>query len=193
MSGLKAALIATVALCGIGGGGWTASAGTFPWKPGETPPTVAGLALGDTEQHAREVLGNPESVDKSGSATVLEYKKKGLQVLVTPEDGIAIIRLRSPEAGTIDGLQIGDRDLQVVGRWGPPDQTDGRTAFYNAGIWTITVRLADKAPQIADLMLGWNQKKDPIPPPPNPAQPAKPGAAPSGAPAPGKGQVSRTR
>ena len=36
-----------------------------PWKTGDKAPSVAGVKLGDTEQHALDVLGPPDDVKAS--------------------------------------------------------------------------------------------------------------------------------
>ncbi len=133
--------------------------GTFPWKAGDTPPMLAGLSLGDTEDHVRVVLGPPDNTGKMGDGNVLEYELKGLQVIATKADGISIIRLRKPEAGAIDGIKIGDDVTSVITKWGHPESGQDRVALFTAGTWTVEVRLEDNGPKVVDILLAWNDTK----------------------------------
>src|SRR5271163_503501 len=99
-----------------------ASEAAFPWKAGDNPPAVAGIALGDTEQHVRDVLGEPTTTSEMGAANVLEYPAKGLEISATRADGVSIIRLRTPAAGSIDDIKIGDEVSAVIAKWGHPSE-----------------------------------------------------------------------
>jgi hypothetical protein len=136
-----------------------AQTGAFPWKAGDNPPAVAGIALGDTAQHVREVLGKPGHVGKMGVADLFEYPRLGLQVISTTSDGVSIIRLRTPQAGEIDGIKVGDSADVVLSKWGTPSTGQDRTALFNAGVWTVSVKVAPTKPQIIDILLGWNTTK----------------------------------
>jgi hypothetical protein len=132
----------------------------FPWKAGDSPPVVlAGLQLGDPEDRVRTVLGTPDSVDQMGAGHVLTYRARGLQVIATRADGVSVIRLQKAEAGAIDGIRVGDDVSVVLSKWGHPTDGQDRVALFTAGTWTVEVRLADKGPQIVDLMLAWNDTK----------------------------------
>jgi hypothetical protein len=96
-----------------------------------------------------------------GAGNALEYPARGLEVVATPEDGVSIIRLRTPDAGSIGGIKIGDDVSVVLAKWGPPDGGEGRIALYNAGVWTVEVRLADSTPNVIDILLAWNTTKWP--------------------------------
>ncbi|HTW33393.1 MAG TPA: hypothetical protein VMD53_02160 [Rhizomicrobium sp.] len=139
----------------------TAAEGMFPWKAGDHPPSVAGIALGDSEQHVRQVLGEPTSTAKMGAANILEYQPSGLEITATKADGVSIIRLRTPQAGAIDGIKIGDSVSTVIAKWGNPSDGHGRVALFNAGVWTVEVRLADDGPNVVDILLAWNTTKWP--------------------------------
>ena len=138
-----------------------ACAGEFPWKAGDDPPAVAGVALGDTAAKARQVLGPPASTRTMGVADLLLYPRLGLEVIATDTDGVSIIRLRAAKAGAIDGIRVGDSADMVTRKWGAPHVGQGRTGLYNAGVWTVSVRLAPAAPRIVDILLGWNTTKFP--------------------------------
>lgn len=154
----------------------------FPWRAGDPPPQVRGVALGDNDQRVRELLGEPGRTSKLGSADVLDYPDLGLQFVLTKAEGVAIIRLETADAAALDDIRVGAGAQEMLAKWGPPHEAQERTALYNAGNWTITVRLAAQAPKVTDLALGlntikWADLAPPQPPPVNPApnkgQPAR--------------------
>jgi len=135
----------------------------FPWKAGDAAPSVHGVTLGDTEAHARAVLGAPAKTAKMGGGDVWDYPD-GLQIIANAGDGVSIIRLRTVTAGAIGGTKVGDTAASVVGKWGVPDATSsGGVALYNAGVWTVELRAKDG--KVIDMLLGWNQTKWPKEPP----------------------------
>ena len=129
-------------------------------RPGDTAPAARWGQLGDTEQHAREVLGPPADTSKLGSADVFDYAS-GLQIIGNPTDGVSIIRLRSRGAGSIDGVRIGDDPQSVLAKWGKPDSGAGAVALYNAGVWTVEVKLDATGLKVGDILLAWNTTKWP--------------------------------
>lgn len=123
----------------------------FPWKPGAAPPPVAGIHLGDGRVRLAAVLGQPSGTEKLGEdALALTYRKRGVQVLYAPLDGVAIIYLLTRAAGDIGGLRLGDNSQQVLARWGDPPAAGGPMAIYRAGDWGAFVKLGedDKVKQL---------------------------------------------
>ncbi len=127
-----------------------------PWKTGDVAPTVNGVKLGDTEQHALDLLGPPDDVNSTSNGELLEYTTKGLEVTCT-KDGVIAIRLLAPDAGSIDGIKVGDIARDVMLKWGAPQGGSGRIAHFGPGPWVIVVHLADKDPTIVDLTLALNR------------------------------------
>jgi len=127
------------------------------WKPGDAPPVVNGLKLGDSEQRALDLLGVPDEVNPTTNGELLEYRTKGIEVTATTKEGVTAIRLLSPEAGTIDGIRVGDIARNVVLRWGAPQMGTGRVAHFGTRDWIISVHLADKESTIVDLTLALNR------------------------------------
>lgn len=134
--------------------------GAFPWRAGDNPPVIAGVTLGDTEDRARTLLGIPKSAAKMGNSDVLDYPT-GLQIIANKEDGVSILRLRAPAAGSIDGIRIGDDMRKVLAKWGPPDAGQGNVSLYNAGVWTVEIKSGDNNRTVIDILLGWNSTKWP--------------------------------
>jgi hypothetical protein len=126
-----------------------------PWKTGDEPPTVNGVKLGDTEQRALDLLGVPDEVNPTSNGELLEYTTKGLEVTAT-KDGVTAIRLLSRDAGSIDGIRVGDIARAVVLKWGAPQGGSGVEAQFGPGPWVIVVRLAAQDPTIVDLTLALN-------------------------------------
>jgi hypothetical protein len=133
----------------------SATAAPRPWKSGDKPPAVAGVSLGDTEQHALDVLGAPDEVTPNSDSEVLQYLAKGLEIAATKKDGVVAIHLLKPEAGTVDGIKVGDIARNVLMKWGAPTGGRDRTAEFGPPGWTISVRLSSKEPTIIDLTLAY--------------------------------------
>ena len=135
----------------------SAGAAPRPWQASDKPPVVAGIKLGDSEQHALDVLGAPEEVAPNADSEVLQYPDKGLEVTATKKDGVIAIKLLTPEAGEIDGVKVGDIARTVILKWGMPSGGQGRIALFGPPIWTIAVHLADKDPTILDMTLAYRR------------------------------------
>jgi len=115
--------------------------GAFPWKPGDAPPAVAGIHLGDDRARFEPILGKPSQTQKLGEdAWAFTYRQRGVQVLYTPLDGAAIIYLLTPTAGDIGGVRLGDARKDVLARWGNPSSAQGETALYLAGTWVVVMK-----------------------------------------------------
>jgi hypothetical protein len=139
--------------------GVPAAANAFPWAAGAPSPVIDGTSLGQTEQQALAALGRPASTSKMNGSDVFGWAN-GLQVIANAGDGVSIIRLMSPQSGSIDGIQVGATVTAVLAKWGDPDLTGPGVDLYNAGVWTVEVRYGD-AGEVTDLLLAWNQTKWP--------------------------------
>jgi hypothetical protein len=129
-----------------------AAANGFPWKAGDKPPAVAGIALGDSEQHALDVLGPPDDSASMPAGDVLRYTEKGLEITAATRH-VSVIALLKPEAGAIGGLRVGDKARDVILKLGAPQDGNGRLARFGAGDWLIIVRLAPKESVIEEIAL----------------------------------------
>ncbi len=147
-------LFATVALSALLAAG-SAVAAPRPWQASDKPPEVAGIKLGDSEQHALDVLGAPDDVTPNADGEVLQYVAKGLEVAATKKDGVVAIHLLKPEAGSIDGIKVGDIARNVLLKWGAPSGGRDRIAEFGTPRWAIAVRLSNKEPTIIDLTLSY--------------------------------------
>jgi len=137
---------------------------TFPWRAGDAPPVVAGIRLGEAREAVIARLGAPNNQNVPGGKPFgqeyfLNYDK--LSALGMPNDGISVILLRTPQAGDIDGLRVGQTVSALVDRWGAPPDQDGVTGIYAAGTWAVVVKLDQARKHIASLQLGWTPLKWP--------------------------------
>lgn len=152
---MRAVALAGLIVLAVG----SASAAPRAWKTSDKPPEVAGLKLGDTEQHALDVLGAPDEVTPNADGEVLQYLEKGLEVAATKKDGVVAIHLLKPEAGSVDGIKVGDIARNVLLKWGAPSGGLDRVAEFGTPRWTISVRLSAKEPTIIDLTLAYKGAK----------------------------------
>ena len=141
-----------------------AAAGPFPWGARDKPPAVAGVALGDSEQHALDILGPPDDVNSSAMGELLEYGAKGIELTATKARGIVAIRLFNAQADAIGELKVGDTARDVILKWGAPMGGEGRIAQFGTDNWLVIVRLADKEPLIVEMTLA-DKHATPVPPP----------------------------
>jgi hypothetical protein len=131
----------------------------FPWNGNDASPAVNGVKLGDSEQKTLDKLGAPEGVltAKDGDE-ILQYKSGGLEITADGKRVVAI-KLTTPEAGSIDGIKVGDIARAVILKWGLPLGGEGPTARFGTPNWTISVRTADKESYIVEMTLALNRAK----------------------------------
>jgi thioredoxin 1 len=126
----------------------------LPWHPGDAPPVVAGLRLGAPRAVIDSVLGPPESTRSLGEGVfALGYRTKGIALMYSDADSLAVIYLVSRAAGDIGGTRVGDAKDSVAARWGDPTGVQDEVALYQVGRWVIVVRL-DSLDRVAILGIG---------------------------------------
>ena len=144
-------VLLTIGACSLTG---QASPG-FPWKPGDNPPAVAGIRLGDSLKAIEDEIGQPSDSQTLGEGVwAYTFAKKGVSIVYSRLDGAAVIDLRTAQAGTIDGIHAGDSVGVVLGRWGAPSSGQGSVGLYPAGKWVVAVRLNEAGTVVALLSLG---------------------------------------
>lgn len=162
------------------------------WQPGDAPPAVEGIHLGDTFQQVVAVLGQPDSDSGANlpdaDLRTLRYRGGALMVLIGKSEGVLRILLNRPEGGSIAGLRPGGRLSPLLKQWGEPTAGTPRTAKWPMGDWALSVR-ADLATQtILRLMLSNDVtqalNRTPVQGPLPDWATAKPDPVPSDAPAP---------
>lgn len=133
----------------------------FPWQPGEAPPPLAGVTLGQSRAEVERVLGTPERTTMLEAEDVvrLQWARKGVDVVVSRLDGAAIVTLTRRDAGAIDGIRVGDSLDAVIQRWGMPQQRVGGDGVWRVGDWDVIVRPATSKPVVTGLTLGWDSSK----------------------------------
>jgi hypothetical protein len=138
--------------------------GSAPWSTTDPPPLVAGIRLGDSVTHVRSVLGPPTSHRRLvGGADELVYWPAGLAVVTTPDQGVAMIGLLTPDAPELAGVRVGDPITRLVQRWGPPSSRGRDRAAYRFGAWGVLVMTdtTSSPERILYVTLGWSSKKTP--------------------------------
>jgi len=132
----------------------------FPWRPGDRAPAVAGLRLKDSRARIDSLLGSPDTQQAMGSGVVsLGYRSRGLTLVYSEADSLAVIDLNTSAAGDIDSVRVGDMRERVLARWGQPTTVDGGNALWVVGAWVVVVRLGPQN-QVAILSLGRSADND---------------------------------
>jgi hypothetical protein len=95
-----------------------------------------------------------------GSGVVsLGYRSRGLTLVYSEADSLAVIDLNTSAAGDIDSVRVGDMRERVLARWGQPTTVDGGNALWVVGAWVVVVRLGPQN-QVAILSLGRSADND---------------------------------
>ncbi len=129
--------------------------GKFPWKAGDPPPPVAGVALGASRTGIKSALGVPTDSQQLGpDGWAFNFRTKGVSIVYTALDGAAIIYLLRRDAGDIGGVRVGDNRAAFLGRWGKPSTTDGPNVLYIAGKWVVGITLDTTSTHVVRLGLG---------------------------------------
>ncbi|MBW8770112.1 MAG: hypothetical protein JF589_10170 [Gemmatimonadetes bacterium] len=141
-------ILHTVVVLGLlSGAAGSAHAQRLPWKHGDTPPTLAGFRLHERPDSARARLGADVTVDTLGTSddAALAYtsRRRGISLVTSRLDGVAIIYVTRRDAGMLDSIRVGDTRERVVRRWGNPPSTDGPNALWLVDDWVIVVELGE--------------------------------------------------
>jgi hypothetical protein len=135
-------LAALIGFCNTG-----ATAQRLPWKHGDKPPRLAGFALYEKASAAKARLGDGVTVDTLGSgrdaAIVYSSTRKGVSLVTSRLDGVAIIYATRRDAGMLDSVRVGDSRDRVLARWGQPSRADGPNALWVVDDWVIVIELGE--------------------------------------------------
>jgi hypothetical protein len=122
------------------------------------PPAIVGIRLGDSAARVREVLGNPTTDERiTADARQSVYWPRGIVVVTTGGQGVALIGLVTPAAPQLEGVRVGDPVTHMVQQWGPAHRRDSGRASYKAGRWGVLVVIDTAAApaRIESVTLGW--------------------------------------
>lgn len=132
-----------------------AAQGAPPWKEGDAPPVLLGLHLGDSKAKLDSVMGRAEGTQSLGEgAEAYLYRGGKVGVGWASLDGVAMIDLRHPDAGALDGFRVGDSIESLVAKWGKPPQGEGNVGLWVFGWWAVVVRSDDQGQRITMITLG---------------------------------------
>lgn len=121
----------------------TAADGHLPWKAGDDPPPLAGIALGDSRDRVETLLGKAPETRAAKGGMALVYVEKGVVVMLNARREAAVVYLLTPAAGALDGVRVGDARDAVLRRWGEPTTVQGAEALYLAGDWAVIIELGE--------------------------------------------------
>jgi hypothetical protein len=130
-----------------------AAQGHLPWKAGDHPPAVHGVRLGWTRAEVVAALGRPASTQTLGDGGVEAMEYGGLSLVVSPEQGVAVMYLLTRGAGDVGGVRVGDSQADVLAKWGRPTRADGATAVWEVGGWMVMVQLGTREQGIVRIGL----------------------------------------
>src|SRR5262245_22777335 len=132
-----------------------AQQGKFPWHDGDLAPRLGGISLGDPRARIESLLGPPEAVQAlAHGAQQLEYKARGMTIVLSPREGASIIQLNSRAGGDLEGIRVGDSKDMVVKRWGTPKAGQGPVGLYVAGQWAVSIKLNDQRTIVEQIGVG---------------------------------------
>ena len=123
----------------------------LPWKAGDKPPALAGVTLGASREAMLALLGTPSKVDTLGrdenAAVGMRFASKGVAVVSTARQGVAIVYVTTRDGGDIGGVKVGDKRADVIKKWGEPTRNGPTKALWVVGGWVV---LIETAPAPAD-------------------------------------------
>jgi hypothetical protein len=124
--------------------------------PAKAPP-LGGFRLGQPIGDAGIRLGpKMESQPISANdpwARMLENADKSISLLVTQDQGVAQITLRSHDSEGLLGIRIGDNCELPRQAWGKPSGESSANALWNFGVWIAQVH-CDASGKIDRLTIG---------------------------------------
>jgi hypothetical protein len=154
LSYLKVPFVAATMIIALG---TNAAAQRLPWKHGDKPPSLAGFYLHEEQTSARAKLGSNVTADtlgdRSDPAIAITSQERGVSLVASRLDGVAIIYVTRRDAGVLDSIRVGDTRDRVLARWGPPSRIDGSNALWLVDDWVVIVELGD-GNRIARLGVG---------------------------------------
>ena len=104
-------------------------------------PTVQGIALGSSAAQVRNSWGDPTMTKSKGSMTIMDYETRGIDLIVSPSEGVVAIVLNTKAAGSLDGVRVGDPAGAVGARWGTPIESGDDYQLYRRGSWLQAVAI----------------------------------------------------
>jgi hypothetical protein len=107
-----------------------AAAGSVPLS------SIMGVTLGSNSDEVVAAMGRFEDARRVKNGVLYIYPSLGVVVLMTQQFGAKEISLARAEAGSIDGIRVGDPWSTVATRWGAPaNVAEDGTAFFVRGNW----------------------------------------------------------
>jgi hypothetical protein len=136
-------LLAVVA-SSVGGAG-RAHAQSVARDPAVAAPRVGGAGLGDSHAGVLAALGTPVGRQRSLGLVFWDYPQRGFSLIWDQDqDRVRAIVLRTPAAGPVEGVRVGDSVTSLRARWGTPVRVRQRGRFLDFARqdWTCSFEVA---------------------------------------------------
>jgi hypothetical protein len=104
------------------------------------------VALGTSAAGVRAKLGTPVV---GSSPTVWSYPTRGVVIGIDPQAGAIIVSLTSRQAGSVDGVRVGDPTSTAATTWGTPVEAQDNVVYFRRG--TLIVAVEDAGGFISSL------------------------------------------
>ena len=111
----------------------------------ETAPVVAGLRLGASPREVTATLGTADVRTPGSDGEMWRYERRGVMVFFTPDFRLSMIALYAREAGSLEGLRVGDDAALASTRLGTPTVSNRGDWFFFRGPWSLFVRPQNNA------------------------------------------------
>jgi hypothetical protein len=108
-------------------------------------PHVGGVGLGDLRATVLQALGPPERRQTSLGFLFWDYPARGMSLMWDRDsDGVRVIVMRTPAAGAVEGVRVGDRATLARERWGTPTRVrqEGRFLDFVRQSWICSVEVS---------------------------------------------------
>ena len=126
----------------------------------EVNPTLAGFRIGEPMAEALKKIGSLTKQERLGNSpdSPVSYSNdsKGISIIGGETEGVGIILVVKREAGALDGIRVGDNQLAVKERWGPPAAGGEAGGLWLSGQYVVAVSF-DKNGVVTRLGVGLGQ------------------------------------
>jgi predicted Zn-dependent protease len=120
----------------------TAQTPTPAGRPAGAGAVNLPVAFGSSPSVVRQTLGKPDETGVYRGAVVWRYPTRGV-VVVLGANGVVMIGLATPSAGSIDGVKVGDPVQKAVAAWGTPTEREEQTMYFQRGPLVVVLDSVD--------------------------------------------------
>jgi hypothetical protein len=128
--------------------------------PIEVSPALAGFRIGEPMAEALKKIGSPSKQERLGDSpeAPVSYSNEatGISVIGGDTEGVGIILIVKREAGSLDGIRVGDSRSTVKARWGQPAAGNELGGLWLSGQYVVAVSF-DRNGVVTRLGIGLGQ------------------------------------